>query len=232
LHILVVEDDPPVAKFLSGELKQESYEVSLAASGREAREFADECRCDLVILDLTLPDVDGFELLRDLRTAQPHVPVLILTGKETIADRVRGLDSGADDYMTKPFSFHELSARVRALLRRGRRPLDVKLRVADLEMDRIGRSVCRAGREMALTPKEFALLEYLMLNAGTPVSRARILRHVWKLSADTLTNVVDVYVNYLRGKIDAGATEKLIHTVRGAGYRIGEMAGSRSLTTG
>ena len=166
-------------------------------------------------------------MLRDLRATHPYLPVLILTGKESIADRVCGLDWGADDYMTKPFSFSELAARVRALLRRSDRPLDITLRVRDLELDRIARSVHRAGRLVELTPKEFALLEYLMLHAGTLVSRSTIMRFVWKLSSDTLTNVVDVYINYLRRTIDSGAAEKLIHTVRGVGYRIGDPAGAR-----
>jgi DNA-binding response OmpR family regulator len=199
----------------------------LAATGREAQKAGGESGCDLVILDLTLPDMSGFEVLRDLRAIRPHLPVLILTGKESIADRVIGLDVGADDYMTKPFSFSELAARVRALLRRCDRPLDSILRVGNLELDRIARSVHRAGRPVELTPKEFALLEYLMLNAGTMVSRSAIMRFVWKLSADTLTNVVDVYINYLRRKIDLGATDKLIHTVRGSGYRIGDATGAR-----
>jgi two-component system copper resistance phosphate regulon response regulator CusR len=227
VHILVVEDDVPVRKFLSDELRQEKYEVSLAATGREAQRVGEESHCDLVILDLTLPDMSGFEVLRDLRATRPHLPVLILTGKESIADRVCGLDWGADDYMTKPFSFSELAARVRALLRRSDRPLDITLRVGDLELDRIGRSVHRAGRPVELTPKEFALLEYLMLHAGTLVSRSTIMRFVWKLSSDTLTNVVDVYINYLRRKIDSGAADKLIHTVRGSGYRIGDATGAR-----
>ena len=227
MHILVVEDDATVAKFLSDELRQETYDVSLAATGREARKLAKESRCDVVILDLILPDVSGLEVLRDLRAGQPHVPVLILTGKESIADRVNGLNWGADDYMTKPFSFSELAARIRALLRRSSRPADTTLLVRDLELDRIARSVHRSGRAVQLTPKEFALLEYLMLNAGNLVSRSTIMRFVWKLSGDIVTNVVDVYINYLRRKIDLGATEKLIHTVRGGGYRIGETVEAR-----
>jgi DNA-binding response OmpR family regulator len=161
------------------------------------------------------------EILRQVRGRKPHLPVLILTGSARVEDRVDGLDSGADDYLTKPFAFSELSARVRALLRRSSLPFEPVLRSQDLELDRVKRVVNRSGRSIDLTPKEFALLEYLMLNSGRNVSRSSIIHHVWKLSSDTLTNVVDVYINYLRKKIDVNAAERLIHTVRGAGYRFG-----------
>ncbi len=177
--------------------------------------------CDLLVLDLNLPGLNGLEVLREVRSSKPHLPILILTGNARVEDRVGGLDSGADDYLTKPFAFSELLARVRALLRRGNLPYEPVLHSLDLELDRVQRIVRRNGNSIELTPKEFALLEYLMLNAGHNVSRSSIIHHVWKLSSDTMTNVVDVYINYLRKKIDADAPERLIHTVRGAGYRIG-----------
>jgi DNA-binding response OmpR family regulator len=221
MHILIAEDDLPVAKFLSSGLEAERYEVRLAPSGNDVPRMLDEGLCDLLVLDLNLPGVNGLEVLRRVRSQKPHLPILILTGNARVEDRVGGLDSGADDYMTKPFAFSELLARVRALLRRGNLPFEPVLHSKDLELDRVRRVVRRSGNSIELTPKEFALLEYLMLNAGRNVSRSSIIHHVWKLSSDTMTNVVDVYINYLRKKIDADASERLIHTVRGAGYRIG-----------
>jgi len=224
MRILIAEDDAPVAKFLSGELEAEHYDVRIATAGRQVQQMVEEGQCDLIILDLNLPDISGMDVLRQVRIAKPHLPVLILTGSARVEDRVDGLDSGADDYLTKPFAFSELSARVRALLRRSSLPFEPVLRSLDLELDRVRRVVNRSGRTIELTPKEFALLEYLMLNAGRNVSRSSIIRNVWKLSSDTLTNVVDVYINYLRRKIDVSATERLIHTERGAGYRIGAIS--------
>jgi DNA-binding response OmpR family regulator len=224
MHILIAEDDVPVAMFLSSGLEGEHYEVRIATAGRQVPQMVEEGQCDLIILDLNLPDVSGMEVLRQVRSRKPHLPVLILTGSARVEDRVDGLDSGADDYLTKPFAFSELSARVRALLRRSSLPFEPVLRSLDLELDRVRRAVNRSGRSIELTPREFALLEYLMLNAGRNVSRSSIIHNVWKLSSDTLTNVVDVYINYLRKKIDVDAAERLIHTVRGAGYRLGEMS--------
>jgi DNA-binding response OmpR family regulator len=223
MHILIAEDDAPVAKFLSSGLLCDHYDVRIATAGRQVTQMMENGPCDLIILDLNLPDVSGMEVLRQVRSARPHLPVLILTGSARVEDRVNGLNSGADDYLTKPFAFSELTARVRALLRRSGLPFEPVLRSMDLELDRVRRAVNRSGRSIELTPKEFALLEYLMLNAGRNVSRSAIIHNVWKLSSDTLTNVVDVYINYLRRKIDAGATERLIHTARGAGYRLGDM---------
>jgi len=228
MRILVAEDDVPVAKFLSSGLKAEHFDVQIAAGGRQAEQMIEESHCDLMILDLNLPDLNGLEVLRHVRASKPHLPVLILTGSGRVEDRVDGLDSGADDYLTKPFAFSELSARVRALLRRSDHPFEAVLRIADLELDRVKRQVRRGGREIELTPKEFALLEYLMLHPGQSVTRALIICHVWNLSANTLTNVVDVYINYLRRKIDVEGNAKLIHTVRGAGYRIGATAAART----
>ena len=224
MNILIAEDDAPVAKFLSGGLESEHYDVRIATAGRQVSRMMETGPCDLIILDLNLPDVSGMEVLRQVRGTRPHLPILILTGSARVEDRVDGLDSGADDYLTKPFAFSELMARVRALLRRSSLPFEPVLRSLDLELDRVRRAVNRSGRSIDLTPKEFALLEYLMLNAGHNVSRSAIIRHVWKLSSDTLTNVVDVYINYLRRKIDVDTTERLIHTARGAGYRVGSIA--------
>lgn len=221
MHILIAEDDLPVAKFISSGLEAERYTVLLAPGGKDLLQTLDDRPCDLLILDLNLPGVNGLDLLRQARAKKPHLLILILTGNARVEDRVSGLDSGADDYMTKPFAFSELLARVRALLRRGSVPFESVLYSMDLELDRVRRVVRRNGNAIELTPKEFALLEYLMLNAGRSVSRSSIIHNVWKLSSDTMTNVVDVYINYLRKKIDADASERLIHTVRGAGYRIG-----------
>jgi len=221
MHILIAEDDLPVAKFLSSGLEAECFNVRLAPGGMDVPRMLDDGPCDLLVLDLNLPGMSGLEVLREVRSQKPHLPILILTGNARVEDRVGGLDSGADDYMTKPFAFSELLARVRALLRRGSLPFEPVLHSMDLELDRVRRVVQRNGNSIELTPKEFALLEYLMLNAGHNVSRSSIIRHVWKLSSDTMTNVVDVYINYLRKKIDVDAPERLIHTVRGAGYRIG-----------
>jgi DNA-binding response OmpR family regulator len=221
VQILIAEDDAPVAKFLSGGLEAEHFEVQIAGTGGQVLQMMEQSPCNLLILDLGLPGVSGLDVLRQVRATRPHLPVLIVTGNARIEDRVDGLDSGADDYLTKPFAFTELLARVRALLRRSSLPFEPVLRSRDLELDRVRHSVRRNGRAIELTPKEFALLEYLMLNAGTSVSRSSIIHDVWKLSSDTMTNVVDVYINYLRKKIEAESSEKLIYTVRGAGYRMG-----------
>jgi DNA-binding response OmpR family regulator len=174
-----------------------------------------------VVLDLNLPKMDGVAVLQALRPTKPQLPVLVLTARSRVEDRVSCLDSGADDVLIKPFSFTELAARVRALLRRGRPVADVVLRIADLELNRVERRVERAGKRVDLTSKEFSLLEYLMRNAGRRITRTMIIEHVWNLSFDTATNVVDVYINYLRRKIDDGHAPRLIHTVRGVGYELG-----------
>ncbi len=221
MRLLIAEDDKPVASFLQKGLEAEHYAVDLARDGEEAQVLAEQFDYDLLILDLTLPRKDGLDVLKHLRAVKPTLPVLVLTARNRLEERVQGLDLGADDYLTKPFSFSELAARLRALLRRGPRPAEIRLRVQDLEMNRVERSVQRAGRRLALTPKEFALLEYLLRNAGRCVTRAMIIEHVWDLSFDALTNVVDVYINYLRKKVDAGFDRKLIRTVRGVGYQVG-----------
>lgn len=222
MRLLVVEDDKPVATFLRKGLEAENYTVELAGDGKQALFMATEYEFDLVILDLTLPEADGLDVLKGLRAKKPNLPVMVLTGRSRVEDRVRGLDVGADDYLTKPFAYTELSARIRALMRRGGRPVEATLRVADLEINRVERTVKRGDRRVELTPKEFALLEYLMRNAGHRVTRAMIIEHVWNLSFDTMTNVVDVYINYLRRKIDEGEAVRLIRTVRGVGYQLGQ----------
>jgi DNA-binding response OmpR family regulator len=222
MRILLVEDDKPVASFVKKGLESEQYAVDLAWDGQDAETLVGEANFDLVILDLVLPKIDGLEVLRYIRSRKPSPMVLILSGRARVEDRVKGLDLGADDYMTKPFSFSELSARVRALLRRSPSPVDIVLRVESLELDRAERVVRRAGRRIDLTPREFALLEYLMRNAGRCVTRAMIIEHVWNFSFDTMTNVVDVYINYLRKKVDQDFESKLIHTVRNVGYKLGE----------
>jgi DNA-binding response OmpR family regulator len=175
---------------------------------------------DLAILDLSLPKEEGLAVLQHLRASRQHLPILILTNRRQVLDRVRELDMGADDFVLKPLAFSELSARVRALLRRGGRAPETVLRIDDLELNRVEHSVRRANRAIELTPKEFSLLEFLMRNTGQQVTRAQIIEHVWNLSHDTMTNVVDVYINYLRKKVDAGTEPKLIHTVRGVGYQL------------
>jgi DNA-binding response OmpR family regulator len=221
VRILVAEDDRPVASFLKKGLEAEHYAVDVVPDGQEALYMAEEYDYDLLLLDLILPKMDGLQVLRQIRTRKKHLPVLVLTGRTRVEDRVKGLDFGADDYMVKPFAFRELTARVRALLRRGNVPADFTLQVEDLEMNLVERTVRRGDRRIELTPKEFALLEYLMRNAGRAVSRPMIIEHVWNFSFDTMTNVVDVYINYLRKKVDEGIEKKLIQTVRGVGYRIG-----------
>ncbi len=222
MRILVAEDDRPVASFLKKGLEAEHYAVDLAPDGQEALYMAEEYDYDLLVLDLVLPRMDGLQVLRQIRTKKQPLPVLVLTGRSRVEDRVKGLDLGADDYLIKPFAFRELSARVRALLRRGNQPPDLSFQVEDLEMNRVDRTVRRGERKIDLTPKEFALLEYLMRNVGRAVSRAMIIEHVWNFSFDTMTNVVDVYINYLRKKVNEGSERRLIHTVRGVGYRIGD----------
>jgi DNA-binding response OmpR family regulator len=222
VRILVAEDDRPVASFLKKGLEAEHYAVDVAPDGQEALYMAEEFDYDLLVLDLMLPRMDGLQVLSQLRTKKQPVPVLVLTGRSGVEDRVKGLDLGADDYLVKPFAFRELSARVRALLRRGNRPPELSFQVEDLEMNRVDRTVRRGGRRIELTPKEFALLEYLMRNAGRAVSRPMIIEHVWNFSFDTMTNVVDVYINYLRKKVNEGSERRLIQTVRGVGYRIGD----------
>jgi DNA-binding response OmpR family regulator len=220
MRILVVEDDAPLASFLKKGLEAEHYAVDVAPDGEEARWLACECEYDVMVLDLNLPKMDGISVLRAVRPKRASLPVLVLTGRSRIEDRVAALDSGADDCLVKPFSFTELSARVRALLRRRPAVATTLLKIADLELDRVERTVQRGGKRIELTSKEFGLLEYLLRNAGHRITRNMIVEHVWNLSFDTGTNIVDVYINYLRKKVDEGFTPRLIHTVRGVGYEL------------
>ncbi len=217
MRILVVEDDKKVAGFIEQGLRQESHAVDVVNDGETAAYQADSFSYDLVILDLMLPRLPGLQVLQRIRAKNPVLPVLILTAKSDLQDKVAGLDSGADDYLIKPFAYAELSARVRALLRRSTKE-DVKLRVADLEMDTSTRAVRRNGRRIDLKPKEYALLEFLLRNAHAPVTRNMIIEHVWDIHFDAISNVVDVHINWLRNKIDRGFSPTLIHTLRGVGY--------------
>jgi DNA-binding response OmpR family regulator len=221
MHMLIVEDDIPLCDFLREAFEAEHYRVEVSTRGDEALIKMAEMDLDLAILDLNLPGLDGLTLLKRAKIARPSLPVVILTARSDVHERVQCLDHGADDFVAKPFSFLELSARLRALLRRSHLPSQSVLRVGDLRLDRVQRRVERAGKRIDLTSKEFSLLEFLMCNAGRKVTRDMIIEHVWNLNLSTAsTNVVDVYINYLRRKIDAGASNRLIHTLRGVGYQI------------
>jgi DNA-binding response OmpR family regulator len=224
MRILIAEDDEALAKYVRQSLEAEHYTVDVFADGEQARTAASEVEYDFVILDLSLPKLDGVSILRHLRLKKPSLPVLVLTQRTRVEDRVQCLDTGADDYLAKPFSFGELSARIRALIRRSHLPSESVLAIDDLKLDRVERRVERSGQRIELTTKEFLLLEYLMRNAGRRVTRAMIIEHVWNLTFDTTTNVVDVYINYLRRKVDDGHPRKLIQTVRGVGYMVSAAA--------
>jgi len=220
MRLLVAESDEALGVFLRQGLEAEHYSVEVARDGAGAEELAAAHEFDLVILDLNLPGIDGMDVLRRLRARTAGLPILILTNKSRVEDRVRAFDEGADDFLLMPFAFSELSARVRALLRRGGRGAEPVLRADDLELDRLARIVRRGGRRIELTPKEYGLLEFLMTHMGQRVTRPMIIENVWNFSGETMTNVVDVYINYLRKKIDAGAEKRLIHTIRGVGYEL------------
>ena len=219
MRILVVEDEKKIASFIRRGLKEEGYAVDVALDGEEGYRLICENDYDVILLDLMLPKLDGLTLCRQVRQDGVQTPIIMLTAKSAVADKVTGLDAGANDYLTKPFAFEELLARIRVVLRPTGQP-PTKLQVADLSLDLLTHTVTRNGREIPLSAKEFALLEYLMRNAGTVVSRTMIYEHVWDIDFDTSTNVIDVYINYLRNKIDAGFEKKLIHTVRGRGYML------------
>lgn len=218
MRLLVIEDEKKVARFIKKGLEEEGYAVDLASDGEEGLARVLDQVHDLIILDIALPKIDGLQVLKKLRERKVPAPVLLLTVRAAIEDKVLGLDSGADDYLTKPFAFQELLARIRALLRRKAESGSPLLQVEDLVLDPARRLVTRGGERIDLTSKEFALLEYLLRNAGRVLTRAMISEHVWNYDFDTETNVIDVYVNYLRRKIDSGREKKLIHTVRGSGY--------------
>ena len=224
MRVLVVEDEPRMATLLERGLREEGYAVDVAADGTNGLWLGTENDYDAVVLDVLLPGIDGFEICRRLRAADRWAPVLLLTARDAVDDRVRGLDAGADDYLTKPFSFAELAARVRALVRRrsGSRP--ALLEVGDLTLDPAVHRACRGDVELALSPKEMALLELLMRHVGDAVTRTQILEHVWDFAYDGLSNVVDQYIGYLRRKIDRPFDRDDIETIRGVGYRLRDPA--------
>jgi DNA-binding response OmpR family regulator len=218
-RVLVVEDEKRIADFLGRGLESAGYMVSIVHDGTSALEVLHAVAHDLVVLDLNLPDMDGLRVLEKIRNRKVSPPVLILSARSNVDDRVQGLESGADDYISKPFAVVEFLARVKALLRRGA-PLQDRLQVGDLTLDCIRRKVTRAGENIDLAPKEFSILEYLMRNRGRPLSRTMIVEHVWDMDYDGLTNIVDVYIRHLRSKIDDRYAVRMIHTVRGIGYLI------------
>ncbi|MBD3306460.1 response regulator [candidate division KSB3 bacterium] len=218
MRILFVEDDKKLAGYLEKGLVEEQYAVDVYHDGLSGLYWAKEVDYDLIILDIMLPGRDGMRVCQELRAGGLLTPILMLTAKDGVEDTVRGLDIGADDYLTKPFSFDELLARIRALLRRTQSYKSQTLKVADLELDPVSHKVSRAGKAIALTGKEYALLEYLMRNVGRIVTETNIIDHVWDMQSEPFTNVVSVYIHYLRNKVDKGFQQKLIHTVRTLGY--------------
>ena len=222
MRILLVEDEKPLANFVQRGLKEEHFAVDTAYDGEKALEMLAVNPYDLVILDLMLPEKDGLDICKDIRRKNMDVPVLMVTARGSVKDKVTGLNSGADDYLPKPFAFEELQARVHALLRRNRTDKSPVLKVGGLELNQLTHQVKRDGTLIELTSREYALLEYLMLNAGHTVTRTMISEHVWNESFDTFTNVIDVYINYLRNKIDKGFSVRLLHTLRGTGYVLRE----------
>ena len=222
MRILVVEDERKVAGFIRQGLQEEGHAVEIAADGAAALELLEEAPAyDLVILDLMLPKRDGFEVLKTLRQQRSQTPVFVLTARDSVSDKVRGLDLGADDYLTKPFAFDEFLARVRALLRRGAGQRAPVFKLDDLSLDPATRQVTRGTRRISLTAREYALLEYFLRNIGRVLTRPMIAQHVWGLDFDTESNIIDVYVGYLRRKIDGEGERRLLHTMRGAGYMLG-----------
>ncbi len=219
IRVLIVEDEKRIADFIARGLESAGYGVTQTHDGTSALEAIHCLEYDLIVLDLNLPDMDGLKVLEKIRNRKVSPAVLILSARSNVDDRVKGLELGADDYISKPFAFVEFLARVRALLRRGA-PLQDRLVVGDLTLDCIRRKVTRAGENIELAPKEFSILEYLMRNRGRPLSRTMIVEHVWDMDYDGLTNIVDVYIRHLRSKIDDPYPVRLIHTVRGIGYVI------------
>jgi two-component system, OmpR family, copper resistance phosphate regulon response regulator CusR len=225
MRLLVAEADASLAEFLRSSLQQEHFRVQLISTGGEFSGLSEKPAFDLLLLDSNLSGTNGLDTLERSRHRWPELPVILLSSGTTSEERVRGLNAGADDVVTKPFAVNELVARVHALLRRRARPSHDALLFEDLEVNRVSHSVSRGGRAIELSPKEYALLEFLLRHSGRPVSRPAIIEQVWHMHSNAITNVVDVYINYLRRKIDAGSDKPLIHTIRGVGYQIGASNG-------
>jgi heavy metal response regulator len=218
MRILIVEDEKKVAAFIKKGLEEETYAVDIASDGEEGLHLGEQNPYDLIILDLMLPKINGLDILSHLRAKKIETPILLLTAKDSVEDKVEGLNQGADDYLTKPFAFSELLARIRVLLRRGKTETKTTLEIADLTLDLVSHKVNRGNEEIELTGKEYSLLEYFMRNQEKVLTRTMIAEHVWDYNFDTFTNVIDVYVNHLRKKIDKNFPAKLLHTLRGVGY--------------
>jgi heavy metal response regulator len=218
MRILIVEDEKKVAAFIKKGLEEETYAVDIASDGEEGLHLGEQNPYDLIILDLMLPKINGLDILFHLRAKKIETPILLLTAKDSVDDKVEGLNQGADDYLTKPFAFSELLARIRVLLRRGKNETKTTLEIADLTLDLVSHKVSRGTEEIELTGKEYSLLEYFMRNQEKVLTRTMIAEHVWDYNFDTFTNVIDVYVNHLRKKIDKNFPAKLLHTLRGVGY--------------
>jgi len=222
IRILIVEDEPSLLNTIARRLKEEGYSVDASANGEEGQGLAEMVQYDCIILDIMLPGIDGLTILKNIRGKKILTPVIFLTARDTIQDKVKGLDTGADDYLIKPFSFDELLARIRALLRRDSETREVELILADLSLDVNRRIVVRNNKTIELTAKEYSILEYLLRNKGRVVTRSQIAEHVWDYDFDFNSNIVDVYIKYLRRKLDDISVKKLIHTVRGGGYILKE----------
>lgn len=222
MRILIVEDEKKVASFIKKGLEEEYFSVDVAYNGKEGLELATKEEYDLLLFDIMIPYIDGITLTKELRKRKILTPILLLTVKDSTQAKVEGLDAGADDYLTKPFAFEELTARIRALLRRNENQKMSVLSIDDLQMDLLAHKVTRTGAEIILTPKEFSILEYLLRNKNKIVSRTKLIEHVYDYHFDTETNIVDVYINKLRAKVDQNHQKQLIHTVRGVGYTIKE----------
>jgi len=220
MRILVIEDEKKVASFIKKGLEEEYFAADIAVDGKEGLNMATTEEYDAIIMDIMLPFIDGISLLKEIRKRQIVTPVLMLTVKDSLKDKVEGLDAGADDYLTKPFAFEELIARIRALLRRNETTKSSKLKVGDLVLDLQSHKVIRDNQEIVLTPKEYAILEYLMRNSNKVVSRTKLIEHVYEYHFDPETNIIDVYINKVRSKVDTNFASPLIHTIRGIGYII------------